>query len=318
VRLFSRLANFVLNLLSVLVLLGVAGILLQRYYSSKKDSSVDVAGALEGTQAKVPGVEWSAHRLSLVFALDTNCIYCRESSTFYKTLASLNEGGLFYSVALLPEPVAESREYLTSLGLSFDDVRRVNLGQLHVRMTPTLLLVDNAGTIRHAWVGKLSTERENEVRQRIGMKSMGERVNAPGEAKAEPNSPQEQQSVISAKELNNEFIHGHRIPIVDLRPRDSYLKGHISDSVNIPPDELEERAPHEVPKGGTVALYCNSCGPCERHLAAQGVPTVCVVGQYILGHMGYSPLKIIRDDFKALKKEGIGFTGSLNEDHVDP
>jgi len=42
---------------------------------------------------------------------------------------------------------------MASLGVGMEDVYQVNLSQIHVRGTPTLLLVSESGAVRRAWYG---------------------------------------------------------------------------------------------------------------------------------------------------------------------
>ena len=46
-------------------------------------------------------------------------------------------------------------------------VIQAQLDSLGVKGTPTLLIVDQSGTVRQSWVGRLTAERETEVLSRI-------------------------------------------------------------------------------------------------------------------------------------------------------
>jgi len=74
----------------------------------------------------------------------------------------LGEAGL-KTVAVLPQPLAEARQYLDGAGVHVDELRQIPLNTLGVRGTPTMLLVNDAGVVVDVWVGKLPTEQENQV-----------------------------------------------------------------------------------------------------------------------------------------------------------
>ncbi len=46
-----------------------------------------------------------------------------------------------------------------------------------------------------------------------------------------------------------------KIILLDVRPKDEYLAGHIPDAVSIPLSQLKKRI-HELPKGKTIVAYC--------------------------------------------------------------
>jgi hypothetical protein len=48
-------------------------------------------------------------------------------------------------------------------GILADDVVNSSLADIRIAATPTLLLVDQAGRVRNAWVGKLDEKGEKEV-----------------------------------------------------------------------------------------------------------------------------------------------------------
>jgi len=69
-------------------------------------------------------------------------------------------------VAVIPGEKSETVRYLTDHGVLADDVINTSLDDLKVASTPTLLLVDQSGIVKGAWVGKLDEKREKEVVQR--------------------------------------------------------------------------------------------------------------------------------------------------------
>ena len=66
-------------------------------------------------------------------------------------------------LALLSQDKADAEEFLSKGGVRVDDVRQVALDSMGVRGTPTLLLVDEAGTVTDTWEGKLPADQEGQV-----------------------------------------------------------------------------------------------------------------------------------------------------------
>ena len=103
----------------------------------------------------------ASSRRTLILALSNTCHFCTESAPFYKRLAQNRRSTRL--VAVLPQSVKESQAYLTKLGFSVDEVTQLNLAEIGVLGTPTVVLVDNQGVIQHSWVGKLSPDKERAV-----------------------------------------------------------------------------------------------------------------------------------------------------------
>jgi len=61
----------------------------------------------------------------------------------------------------------EGKQYLGELGVAIQDIRQEKLGSFGVHGTPTLILVDNKGTIIRTWVGKVTADVEEEILSRI-------------------------------------------------------------------------------------------------------------------------------------------------------
>ena len=84
---------------------------------------------------------------TLVLALSTQCHFCTESAPFFQRIRKETSKNL-KMVAVLPQPVSESHKYLEGEGVQVDDVRQAPLTTIGVRGTPTLLLVDNVGSVQ--------------------------------------------------------------------------------------------------------------------------------------------------------------------------
>ena len=126
------------------------------------------SGTAEGAQLTVPGISWSDSEETVVLALSDKCKYCTDSAPFYKELAAetAKRKGVRV-VAVFPQEESAGKKYLTDLGVNVDDVKQATLDSIGVRGTPTLLIVDNTGKVKHSWVGLLNDERETQVFSRL-------------------------------------------------------------------------------------------------------------------------------------------------------
>ncbi len=68
----------------------------------------------------------------------------------------------------------------------------------------------------------------------------------------------EEPKIISREELKKKIVAREKIVLVDVLSKESFERVHIPNSVNIPLDELEERAEKELNKKGEVIVYCAS------------------------------------------------------------
>ena len=117
-----------------------------------------------GTKLSLPGVNWSGNKRTLVLALSSNCHFCSESAEFYRRLNhETSNRGDARLLAVLPQETGEGRAYLEKLGVTVDEVRQASLDSIGVVGTPTLLLVNDEGSVTASWVGKLPSAKEGEV-----------------------------------------------------------------------------------------------------------------------------------------------------------
>jgi thioredoxin-related protein len=75
-------------------------------------------------------------------------------------------------VAVFPQDIEKSKEYLASAGIAVDDIKQARLIELGVKGTPTLVLVDKHGIATGGWVGTLSASQQAEISKAVGAKSL--------------------------------------------------------------------------------------------------------------------------------------------------
>ena len=159
------------NVAIIFVALLLGGVLVRQYLLPGRTPRPQVArveGPQPGTKLSLPGVDWGRSRQTLVMVLSTNCHFCTESAPFYQKLAREKSGSDDVRLlAVLPQSVEESQKYLGEHGVSVGEVRQAPPDAVGARGTPTLIIVDSAGSVVESWVGKLPAEKEAEVLGRI-------------------------------------------------------------------------------------------------------------------------------------------------------
>ena len=114
--------------------------------------------------ANPAGWDWGAHRRTLVLGLRKGCHFCEDSAPFYQRLVARKQGAENSAiVAVFPDSADAVKEILQSEGLDVHALTGVPLETLKIAGTPTVLLVDNSGTVLNAWAGVLSPPEELEV-----------------------------------------------------------------------------------------------------------------------------------------------------------
>jgi hypothetical protein len=152
------------NFSVILVALIATAILVDRYFIPHERGNRRVA-LTRGELLHLPGVTRNGHEHTLVIAMQAGCQFCTESGEFYKRLAGNTGRGSapVLAVAVLPNSSSESHQYLEKLGLDIQSVSDVSLSRIHVKATPTIVLIDRVGRVENIWVGKLSTKGENQI-----------------------------------------------------------------------------------------------------------------------------------------------------------
>jgi hypothetical protein len=153
------------NILIIVVAVLLIGVIAQRYFFPPATNSNQPARVHPtiGTKINLPGTDWSNRPKTLLMVLQKDCRFCTESAPFYKRLRESVQDKTVKLVAVLPGRQEESAAYLDQLGLSHLELKQSPLNTLQVSGTPTLILTNDKGEITDYWVGKLSSDKESEV-----------------------------------------------------------------------------------------------------------------------------------------------------------
>lgn len=121
-----------------------------------------------GKKLEAADIEWANNQQTLLLVLQRGCRFCDESAPFYRRLTEeLSAKPKTRMVAVLPSAPEETKQYLEEKKIEIPDVRQLAPRSLGVAGTPTLLLVDNNGVVVNEWRGKLSSEQEQSVIDRL-------------------------------------------------------------------------------------------------------------------------------------------------------
>jgi len=115
-----------------------------------------------GESAEVlPGIDYGTSNIQLVLYVKSTCPYCTNSMAFYRLIdAEMQRLKSVSFIAVSSEPVDILRTYLDQNSLRVD--RLVSMGHKALG-TPTLVLVDNRGTIRGVWEGQQTAAGEGAI-----------------------------------------------------------------------------------------------------------------------------------------------------------
>ena len=155
------------NAATIVIAVLISIVLVKTYVlpkpASQQSSVVFVPDVVRGKKidGHLMGVDWAKNHRTLVLAISTTCHFCKDSVPFYRKLGAAEKG--VKTVAVLPQSIIESQQYLSDAGVHVDEVKQVSLNALGVRATPTLLLVDDSGAVTDVWIGKLQPDLENQV-----------------------------------------------------------------------------------------------------------------------------------------------------------
>lgn len=147
-------------------ILIVAMIIVGNFIWSRWQPKRELERPRVGSKVSLPGIKWD-HGTTLVLALQKNCRYCEESFAFYRRLRDQRSGDQPRMLAVVPDDKTEVARYLLAQGVVVDDVINTALSDIKVSVTPTLFFVDQSGSVRDVWVGKLDESKEAEVARRM-------------------------------------------------------------------------------------------------------------------------------------------------------
>jgi len=115
---------------------------------------------------RIGALKWSTPRTVVLF-LSTKCEFCKASSPFYRTLLEeqRSRSSTVDIVAVFQEGPEVVSRFMGSEQLDMKSVPDIDVKSLHVKGTPTVVVVDGGGKILDAWSGRLGKDRQQQVRK---------------------------------------------------------------------------------------------------------------------------------------------------------
>jgi rhodanese-related sulfurtransferase/peroxiredoxin len=276
------------NVIIAVAVVIVVGITLKNYFFQGKGSTVkQQAQIIAGSRISVPNVSWEENKKTLVFFLKKDCAFCTSSAPFYRQLIGEAVKRGVKLLAIVPHSVEEGQGYLKTLNLPIDNVQTGELSAYKVPGTPTLLLVDNTGKVKSVWIGGVSPDREQEIKDNL-IPLFEEETSLNDPAATSPGQPGNSQGgkateeMIDPAALKKIIDDKENVTILDVDQREAYKTEHIPNARNIPADEISSRANREIPKDYRVIVYCRCLGEgasmgTKSELLKQGFTQVSVL-----------------------------------------
>jgi hypothetical protein len=190
-----RIIKLSANICIIVITIEVSFLLIRNYWSNSPIPTINSAPAVQsqpasraqnqtqesrsgprpGMKVSYQEINWSKNGSTLLFVLSTKCGFCTASADFYRRVVqqkrSTNDNIQF--AAIFPQDIEQSGLYLKEMGIGIQDVKQSMPFSVGASGFPTLMLIDNTGTIQKAWVGKLSEEAELEVLDQISRRGNG-------------------------------------------------------------------------------------------------------------------------------------------------
>jgi len=240
---------------------------------------------------------------TMILVLSTHCGQCSLMVGFYKELLAAAQGRGMRTAALFPEEVSDAGTYLRDLGIATTDVKQMKGAELTSLTVPSIIVVNSAGAVTHSWQGELLPAVQTDVFAELGL--------------APPAAEFGEGVQISSQQLPSLAAKHPELVVIDSRPREEFRRGHITNAINLPDDELAARLPIEAPppNGTVVVLYCFHCGKCETSNPTTGDvvrPIGCTRSIRVLKRFGYSQNYLLEEDLSTVGKAGISITGKID------
>lgn len=153
------------NVAVLLVAVSILVVLALNYVGGQKPTPRIVEGLQKGQQLPaISGVDYTGAASTLLIAMNTRCEYCTQSIPFYNQLADLKNNGKISprTVAVFPNTATEVQRYARQYELKIDHQSSIDFEQLKLAGTPTMILVDQNGSIINFWVGALKPEAQRQ------------------------------------------------------------------------------------------------------------------------------------------------------------
>lgn len=154
------------NVAIIAVAAILAVLLITRFWNGNTAEPPDVLTV--GSTLTIENMDWAQNEQTLLLILQENCRFCTESVPFYQKLvdrASRHTNTKL--IAVFPDTSPQPQSYLDEHFVKINEIRKTDFRRLGIRGTPTLVLIKDQGKIVASWIGKLTTEAEENLLQKV-------------------------------------------------------------------------------------------------------------------------------------------------------
>jgi len=156
-----------LEVVTNIVLMSLACVIGYHFWQSRRTFEYPLPISLKvGDQLpSLPAYDWKGHERTLVLALRNGCRFCEESIPFYRRLAEQEESNQIdvHLIAVFPDDAEAVRRLMETHQLAVEAFPGIELSQMKVEGTPTLILVDRQGRVSKVWIGQLEAAGQEDV-----------------------------------------------------------------------------------------------------------------------------------------------------------
>jgi hypothetical protein len=180
----------------------------------------------------------------------------------------------------------------------------VDFSTIHVGATPEVIIVDQHGTVKAAWLGKLGKSQEAEVFAQLNTAQ-------PRAMNSHPSQVPDEPDYISPQDVAR-LLREPSTLLVDTRTRTAFAEAHIKTAINMPIDEISQRADHELPHNRQLVIYCGpsqASGCLVRGQQGSELPTTCSAMKRIFAVTGFPNIQLVSADLSLLSHVGVGTVG---------
>lgn len=127
-----------------------------------RDPDVRPTPLTKGDLLPLPAIQASRSRYSVVLVLSSQCTFCVDSVPFYRQLIEGRPPDVPV-VGIFATPPGGGPDFVREHELRLDAVLETPLGEVGVRGTPTVLILDRESRVQGVWVGRLAAPVEEQV-----------------------------------------------------------------------------------------------------------------------------------------------------------
>jgi hypothetical protein len=256
----------------------------------------------EGQNIYIDNYDWPATQRTVLLAVSTTCQQCTESAAFFRELVAASRARPYQVIVASAESAQSTAVYLARLGVTEDvEIRQVSLSQIGIQDVPAVAILDNAGTVESVMLGKLTPHQQKEVFRYLQAHTIPLSESISDDTTST--------TAIDVQDLIS-ILQNPSAIVLEIRERSRFYEAHISGALNMPLDEIGERAPHELPLDKMIAVYCveyicDGCTDPNKKKAIYG----CEIARKSLSYNGVTNIGIISGSLGALVEQNVPIEG---------